>query len=150
MEVLLYNKSSKTSAKIAYPGIWPNEIKGLDSDLVIYEIEYQPKPEYNPNELKLIETKPNLTTKKGVVYNIAKIDWGLVEIGNVVERLNTSFGSWIDEVYPIYKRTNDASIEPSEQGNLRISRYKELRADREQRELKYINENIFPSFEWEW
>ncbi len=150
MIVIKYIKSTGAVQKVKYPGIWPNPLKGLDADIEYYEIQALEKPAYNPHQFDLVE-QWNLSETKGELLNICEVSWQLQEKSQaeVISNFNHAFGSFIDSAYPLWQRIKDLNFQ-SIDGDLRKAQEASLRELREQRESDYINNQIFPDFNFTW
>jgi len=150
MIVIKHIKSTGAKLKVKYPGIWPNLLKGLDADIEYYEIQELEKPAYNPHQFDLIELW-NLTTTKGEVYNICEVSWQLQEKSQaeVINSFNQTFGTFIDSAYPLWQRVKDLNFQ-SIDGDFRKAQEASLRDERQAREDNYINNDIFPDFNFTW
>lgn len=149
MNVIKYTKSTGKKEKTTYPGTWGEQVPGLIEDIEFYEIEGV-MPVYNHNQYTVKE-KYKLTDMVGEFLKVCEVEYFLVEIEQavVVNNLNSRFGKFIDNNYPLYKRINDLDKKTTD-GDDRRDKYWGLKSEREKRELNYINNNEFPSFEWEW
>lgn len=151
MIALLHNKTTQETDKKEYPTKWGSVVPKLDYDLEWYELNYNAVPDgYNQNKHDLVELI-ELTEQLGEFLKVAVVSYSLVEKTQavVLENFNNSFGAFIDTAYPVEIRLKDRYY-PSVKGALRIEKETALREDRENRESDYLNNNIFPSFEWEW
>lgn len=147
-------------------------IKDLEKGLQYYFIE-EIKP-INTDSIRYY-LKPNkvvLTEEKHPEYSHflkAVKEWELVEFSQdlIIEKLNHSVGDWIESNFPIWKQTKylsrfiyldmlkrDESI--TEDQLTEMAYLNDLdnwvikcRADRDLRESDFINNGVFPSFEWD-
>jgi len=151
MRVIKHIKSTGEKIKQEYPAIWPTPIYRLDSNLEFYEIQIMPYPEnYNPNQHNAVEIL-TLTETQGELLKICLIEWDLQEKpqSEVLTNFNNSFGTFIDDAYPLWKRIKDFS-QPTDEGTIRQAQEASLREERQAREDAYLNENIFPNFNFYW
>lgn len=151
MKVIKHVKSTGEKSKVEYPAIWGEPVYRLDEDITYYEIQILPYPEnYDVHKHELIEVC-TITDNIGTFLNVCLIEWQLVDKpqSSVLEDFNNVFGAFIDVSYPMWRRVKDISF-PSESGTLRQEQELALRQERQNREDNYVNNNIFPDFNFKW
>ena len=163
-ETLEYNELKSYPAKDE-----SKPLHGLDEDLEIFKIVDE-LPEYDKDRQRISKDGYIFTDE---LYNshlkIANINYLIAEISQdeIVGKLTTSLGTHLDEQYPMWER-----IKHSGEGNYIVetqitkeltqaqidrrtyidSVYKwtvKCRDDRDLREKELIDNNTFPSFEWD-
>jgi len=151
MEVIKHIKSTGEKIKQEYPAIWPTPIYRLDKDLEFYEIQTLPKPaEYNSEKHNIAEIW-TLTENIGEFLKVCLIEWQLTDKpqSEVLTNFNNAFGAFIDNAYPLWQRVKDVS-HTTDEGTIRQAQEASLREERQAREDVYLNENIFPNFNFQW
>jgi len=150
MKVIKRIKSTGQLIKTEYPAIWGTLVYKLDDNLEFFEIKQLPIPEFNSHQYTAVE-KLTITENIGEFLPICEVGFELIEKSkeSVLNDFNTLFGNFIDENYPLWQRIKDIS-NPSENGALRLAKEAELRSNRDSMELDYIDNDIFPNFNFEW
>jgi len=136
-------------------------VQQLEEGIVFCFIEETEKPEYNPEKSYLkpvnrLDLSPNKTYPHlGTCYR----EWEIVDFPaeTIVQRLNDTMGEHLDANYPQpvrLKHNEELQFRnPSTERIDKIMKLKEwewrIRDEKDKRELDFINNNIFPSFEWE-
>jgi len=172
MKYIIHNKKEDIQVITEkYPRADISEpLEGVN-DIQIYVI-IDKKPNYNPDKSCLKIGKIELTTKVFEKYNhllIANQLYDIVDFPKetVIDSLNESLGSHLDEQYPLWVRSKHAGegtiilqaqldgVATPEQlirKTFLISMYDwatKCRVDRDIREKEYKDNDIFPSFKWD-
>lgn len=153
-----------------YPRADMGKLVGSDPDLEYYILEDNP-PVYDENIFKLKQGGVNFTNEDHEIYSALKKavrEYELIELSkdDTIKKLNDSLGQHIDSRYPYWKQvkhTAEATRLYVEMGQNNWGEYEQLRfqyimalanwarglrQERDQREIEYRDNNIFPSFEW--
>lgn len=136
----------------------------------IFVIVEEVRPDYDTNKSYLRKTITYTEDFQPGFYQVkvCRYDWKVVNHSKetVIQKLNESLGIYLDEQYPIWERIKHAGegnyillamIEGDiTQDQLDRKTYidtvydwiTQCRADRDIRENEFVNNDIFPSFEW--
>jgi len=158
---------------------YPNKIEGsklVDFDYDQYNIfiivegnvpKCDPDKEFLKEELIYVDDY--YKTNEYYKVKICQKSWNkfLYSKPVIIDKLNESLGNFLDREYPIWERTKHAGegsyiLNLMITGNLTEEEIKRkeyidstynwitnCRLERDRRELEYLTNNIFPSFEWE-
>lgn len=158
MNIIVKDKSTGSYSEIPYPNIDNVELEGLTDQYNLYTITHEERPDINENIGYLVDDI-QFTEKKDDDYPfLLKAVKGFKVITHsheeIITRLNESIGQYIENNYPLWKQTRDQwrIINNDERADYYKSLFQwadRLRAERDSRENDYIQNNIFPSFEWE-
>lgn len=152
MEVIrVFKGENSTMLKCQYPREDKEPVIGLDKAIEFYEIQVLPKPdEYNPEKHNIAEIW-TLTETQGEFLKVCLIEWQLTDKpqSEVLTNFNNAFGTFIDNAYPLWKRVKDVS-QTTDEGIIRQAQEASLRQEREAREDAYLQDNIFPNFNFQW
>lgn len=172
---IIRDKNTKEIIKdrVNYPSIDKDkEIKGFDYDKCeIFIIKEESKPIVDENK-EILEKVESYTTKKSKDYyntRILEITWKINQLPaqTIINKLNKSLGDHLDSQYPIWERVkhagegayilwnkseSDLTQEELDRKVFIDSTYewiKGCREERDRREVEFLTNNTFPSFEWE-
>jgi len=153
MEVIQYNKITGKYITEEYPRIDTKPVINLAEELEYFEIVKEVEPSYNINEYT-IHINTILTEQKSSKFPALKVaiieyELQLIPKNEVISNFNNAFGTFIDSAYPIWQRVKDLTASTNE-GTIRQAQEASLRETRQERELLYINDNIFPDFNFYW
>lgn len=163
MKFLIYDTKLKKVVKESdkYPNIdISNPLKGA-KDIEIYFVVDE-KPVYDANKQRLLKLDYKLTTELYEGYKhikIAKVNYKIVEVSQeeILSKLSNALYEHLDMMYPLVERQKNsdelqfANITDAKRTEILNKKDWEQRCRQEKRdrESAYINENIFPSFEFE-
>ena len=129
-------------------------------DLLVYMLEDK-IPKYNIRSQRIINSDISLTDKQHDEYPHILVAYQLYDVidipkEEVIENLNQEFYNYLDINYPLVERQKDSDelsfSNPSQERIDLITNKKSwewnLRIEKRNRIEKYINEDIFPSFEF--
>ena len=147
-------------------------LEGKSSNLIqIYKI-IDKIPTYDTNKQRIINKNNYIFTEEINEYSHIKnayVEYEITDISNeeIIERLNISLGTYLDEVYPLWERAkhagegsyilwnkteSDLTTEELTRKSYIDNMYNWItrcRKERDEREKNLIENNEFPSFEWE-
>ncbi len=143
----------------------------LDDNLEIYKV-IDVKPDYNVDSQRLKKDSYLYTDDLFEDYKhlkIANVNYIVEDIpqDEIIERLNNSLGAHLDNSYPLWERAKHSGIgnyilwnkTEGELTSVELATKAKIdntyawitqcRAERDEREQNYKDNDIFPSFEWE-
>lgn len=157
-------KGADKPIKVSYPRENLKEpVQKLSKDIKYYAFLEVERPEINPTT-QCVKRKEVFLEEPHPLYPAlltCKLDWEILTYPQetIIERLNQSLGAYMDSEYLPETRIKhlgelmglDGELTKERKAYLKALRKWETaqRKERDRRESAFINNNVFPSFNWE-